>query len=127
MRWRRWMAAGGLMWLSLAAGCNALRETEECKVDLDCPRGSVCSTEGNYCRTSGPIQIGYLAAFTGTQAPVTAERRVALDFGRWVVERDPSRKVLGRGLEFRTEDTLGAVGEVPVTARRILDHNIAAL
>jgi ABC-type branched-subunit amino acid transport system substrate-binding protein len=123
---RCWIAAGVLAWAWLI-GCNALRKTEECSVDLDCPRGTTCAVENGYCRTGGPINIGYLAAVTGTQAPVTEERRVALEFGRWVIERDPERKVLGRGLAFRVEDTLGTVPEVAVTAKRLLDQNIAAL
>src|SRR5262245_58773976 len=126
-RW--WIAAAALasiVWAVLP-GCNALRTTDECKVNLDCGRGTVCAVDDGYCRTGGPITIGYLAAATGPQAPVTQERRVALDFGRWIVERDPARKVLGRGIAFRVEDTLGIVGEVPAAEARLFDQNIAAL
>jgi hypothetical protein len=108
-------------------GCNVLRETKECSASLDCPRGTTCEVGGGYCRTGGPIAIGYLAAATGPQGPVTQERRVALDFGRWIIERDPSRKVLGRGLEFRFEDTLGSIPEIPAAETRLFDQNIAAL
>lgn len=117
----------GALALGWFVGCNAFRKTEECSVDLDCPRGTSCSVEGSYCKTGGPINIGYLAARTGAQQEVTKERLVGLEFGRWVVERDPSRKVLGRGLAFPFEDTLGTASEVPASARRLFDKNIAAL
>jgi hypothetical protein len=120
------MAAAALIW-SWMAGCNALRDTKECSVALDCPRGTACAVDTGYCRTGGPITIGYLAAATGSQAGVTEERRVALDFGRWIVESDPARKVLGRGLAFRFEDTLGSLPEIPAAATRLFDANIAAL
>jgi hypothetical protein len=123
-RW--WIAAGALAWPWLT-GCNTFRKTEECKVSVDCPRGTTCAVEGGYCRTGGAITIGYLAGVTGTQARVTEERRVALEFGRWIIERDPARKVLGRGLVFRVEDTLGTLAEVPAATTRLLDENIAAL
>src|SRR5262249_9589660 len=55
------------------------------------------------------------------------DRRAALEFGRWIIERDPARKVLGRGLDFKVEDTLGTVSEVPPAATRLLDRNVAAL
>src|SRR5262245_17905696 len=97
MSGRGWFAAAALFCSTLTA-CNALRETRECSVNLDCPRGTTCSADEGYCRSGAPITIGYLAASTGPQGPITQERRVALDFGRWVIERDPARKVLGRGL-----------------------------
>jgi ABC-type branched-subunit amino acid transport system substrate-binding protein len=123
-RW--WIAAAMLAWPWLLE-CNALRSVDECKVDLDCPRGTVCAADRGYCRTGGPITIGYLAGVTGPQASITQERRDAIEFGRWVVERDPALKVLGRGLDIHVEDTLGTLAEVPAATTRLLDHNIAAL
>jgi hypothetical protein len=123
---RSWLLAG-LLATSCVLACSALNKTEECSVNADCSRGTTCSIDDGYCRTGGPITIGYLAGITGLQAKTTEERRVALEFGRWIVERDPSRKVLGRGIAFRVEDTLGQPTEVPAAATRLINTNIAAL
>jgi ABC-type branched-subunit amino acid transport system substrate-binding protein len=121
--WRRRAIAVAL----ILAGCNALTETDECAVDADCPRGSQCVVDAGYCRTAAPIAIGLLAAKTGTQATTTARRLQAIDFGLWVVERDPANRALGRGLRFVVEDTLGSVEEVPRATRNLLARNVAAI
>jgi hypothetical protein len=117
-----WIAAAALACSSLQ-GCNALRKTTECKVDLDCPRGSMCATDEGYCRTGGPIIIGFL----GGQGTTTNQRRQAVDFGRWVIERDPSLKVLGRGVVVRDERDLGDATLAAAAATRLVTSNVAAI
>jgi hypothetical protein len=121
-----WIAAATLACSSLQ-GCNALRKTTECKVDLDCPRGSMCSIDEGYCRTGGPIVIGFLGAKTGTQGTTTTQRRQAIDFGRWVIERDPSLKILGRGVVVRDERDLGDATLAAAAANRLISANVAAI
>lgn len=124
MRGHWWVAAWAFVSLS---GCNALRKTSECSSNHDCPRGTACDVDHGFCQTGGPIVIGYLAGVTGKDAALTEERRIGLEFGRWIVERDPSRKVLGRGISFHIQDTVSTPSEVPGATARLLDQNLAAL
>jgi ABC-type branched-subunit amino acid transport system substrate-binding protein len=110
-----------------AAGCYALRSTSTCEVDQDCERGTICSEEGSYCRAGGPIRIGLLLPSTGNQSARAPERLLGLRFGQWIVERDPDRRPLGRGLELVIDDTLSTPDEAGRAAARLVRKNIVAL
>jgi ABC-type branched-subunit amino acid transport system substrate-binding protein len=111
---------------TIVVACHAFDDIDTCAKDTDCPRGVLCATEG-YCRTGGPIPVGLMSDFTGSDAEFTRTRLRGLEFGRWIVERDPSLRPLGRGLTFVTADTLGDVEQVPSATSALLRRNVAAV
>jgi Periplasmic binding protein len=113
--------------LASLAGCNVFRSTNDCKVDGDCARGTVCSVDGAYCRTAGPIQLGVLLPLTGNQAGLSPTRLQGIRFGTWLVDRDPARRVLDRGLSFSIEDTLGDIGLTQAATTKLFEKNVLAI
>lgn len=124
MTTRRLMALG---FAAVIAGCYVFRSTSPCEADVDCDRGTVCNGGDGYCRTGAPIRVGLLLPATGAQASTATERLQGADFGRWVVERDLGRRVLGRGLAFVEADTLSSDVEARRAAEGLIAKNVVAV
>jgi ABC-type branched-subunit amino acid transport system substrate-binding protein len=119
MAWLFAAVAGGLF------ACNAFRSTSDCDVDTDCPRGSACDAEGKFCRVGAPIRIAALVPITGNASDQAPERANGMKFGQWLVDRQSSGRVLGRGLAIDARDTLSSAAEIPRVTQEALRSNVA--